>query len=310
MDILLILFLAIIIDLTLGDPPNVIHPVAWMGKVAAFLERWGHKLSPGVQFFYGAAMVLLIAGLFITPAYFLLAYIKGLNYAAYVVTGALLLKFTFSLRDLWRAALKIKGFLQEDEIDEARFYLRAMVSRNASELTGPQMISATVESVAENTTDSFVSPLFYFLLFGIPGAIAYRAVNTLDAMIGYHGRYEYLGKFPSRLDDVLNYIPARITALLLVLAAFWCGKDGRASWRTARNEHAKTESPNAGWIMAATAGALNVQLEKAGHYRLGAMNTPLLPETITASVKLVQIAALTWTIICLTIGAIYLAITS
>ena len=310
MDILLILVIAIIIDLALGDPPNVIHPVAWMGKVAAFLEKGGVKLSPRAQLLYGAAIVLLTAGLFAAPAYYLLIYIKSLNYAAYVVTGALLLKSTFSLRNLWRAALKTKRLLQEDELDEARFYLRTLVSRSTYELTQPQLISATVESVAENTTDSFVSPLFYFLLLGIPGAIAYRVVNTLDAMIGYHGRYEYLGKFASRLDDVLNYIPARITALLLVLAAFLCRRDGKASWQVARNEHAKTESPNAGWTMAATAGALNVQLEKTGHYQLGTMRTPLLPETIGASVKLVQIAALTWTVICLAIGAIYLVTTT
>ena len=129
-------------------------------------------------------------------------------------------------------------------------------------------------------------------------------------MIGYHGKYEYLGKFASRLDDVLNYIPARITALLLVLAAFLYRRDGKAAWRVARSEHAKTESPNAGWTMAATAGALNIRLEKIGHYKLGTGNTPLKPEMINASVRLVQIASLTWAAICLAIGAIYIVITT
>ena len=133
------------------------------------------------------------------------------------------------------------------------------------DLPQPLLVSATVESVAENTSDSFVAPLFYFLLLGIPGAIAYRVVNTLDAMVGYHGEYEYLGKFASKLDDVLNFIPARLTALLLVVAAFLSKRSASASWRVALSDHSKTESPNAGWPMAAVAGALNVQLETVGH---------------------------------------------
>jgi adenosylcobinamide-phosphate synthase len=171
-------------------------------------------------------------------------------------------------------------------------------------LSWPLLVSAAVESVAENSSDSFVAPLFYFLLFGIPGAIAYRVVNTLDAMLGYHGEYEYLGKFASRLDDVLNFIPARLTALLLVLAAFLSGGDGRASWRVALREHAKTESPNAGWPMAAVAGALKVRLEKSRHYQLGEINTLPTLQTIGGSLRLVQIAMLVWVLVCFIAGGI------
>ncbi|MDP6448976.1 MAG: cobalamin biosynthesis protein, partial [Dehalococcoidales bacterium] len=153
--------------------------------------------------------------------------------------------------------------------------------------------------------DSFVAPLFYCLLFGIPGAMASRVVNTLDAMVGYHGKYEYLGKFASRLDDILNFIPARLTAGLLVLAAFLSRRDRRAAWRVALSEHTKTESLNAGWPIAAVAGALNVQLDKAGHYRLGKPAVPLVPETISASLQLMQITASAWVLICLITGVIY-----
>ena len=310
MEILLILVLAVTIDLALGDPPNAVHPVAWMGKVASFLEKGGSGLSSRAQLFYGVLMVLVVLVLFVTPVYFALYYLEGFNSAVYVIAGALLFKSTFSLRYLRQAALKVKGLLQEDKPDEARVSLRALVSRDTQWLTAPQVVSATVESVAENATDSFIAPLFYFLLFGIPGAIAYRVVNTFDSMIGYHGKYEYLGKFASQLDDVLNYIPARITALLLVFAAFLYRRNSKAAWRVARSEHAKTESPNAGWTMAATAGALNIRLEKVGHYKLGTGNTPLKPEMINASVRLVQIASLTWAAICLAIGAIYIVITT
>ncbi|MDP6577475.1 MAG: cobalamin biosynthesis protein [Dehalococcoidales bacterium] len=304
-DILLMLLLAIAIDLALGEPPHFIHPVVWLGKVTSFLEKGGHDKPHVFQFLYGTGMVLITVALFTAPVYFLLFYLKDISFPVYVAIGALLLKTTFSLEELRRAALRVKRFLIEDKLAKARFELRALVSRDTKDLPKPLLVSAAVESVAEGTVDSFVAPLFYCLLFGIPGAMAYRVVNTLDAMVGYHGKYEYLGKFASRLDDILNFIPARLTAGLLVLAAFLSRRDRRAAWRVALSEHTKTESLNAGWPIAAVAGALNVQLDKAGHYRLGKPAVPLVPETISASLQLMQITASAWVLICLITGVIY-----
>ena len=310
MEIILILFLALALDLALGDPPNVIHPVAWMGRAVSFLEKGGRMQSSHLQFLYGLGTVILTVGLFTFPVYYLLLYLKGFNLVAYIIIAAVLLKLSFSLRGLRQAALEVKDLLQEDKLDIARLKLRSLVSRDTRELPKPLLVSATVESVAEGACDSFVAPLFYFLLFGIPGAIGYRVVNTMDAMIGYHGKYEYLGKFASKLDDILNFIPARITALILVLAAFLSRRNGRTAWQVAFREHAKTESPNAGWPMAAIAGALNVQLEKVGYYKLGKENTPPVPEAIAASLELLQIAALVWVLICLSVGVIHFVITT
>ncbi len=219
MEILLILALAVVIDLALGDPPDIVHPVAWMGKVIALLEKGGLKLNPVGQFVYGMAMTIFTTALFVLRSISWFIYLADFNQIAYIIVAAVLLKLTFSIRGLRRTALKIKRLLQEDKLDKTRFELRALVSRDTQDLTEPLLVSAAVESVAEGTCDSLVAPLFYFLLLGVPGAIGYRAVNTLDSMIGYHGKYEYLGKFAARLDDVLNFIPARLAALLLVLAA-------------------------------------------------------------------------------------------
>ncbi|HCP60051.1 MAG TPA: cobalamin biosynthesis protein [Dehalococcoidia bacterium] len=306
MDVLLILALALIADFTLGDPPDAFHPVAWMGKVISLLERGGLSHSPLFQFIYGVVITLLVMALFTLPVYFLLLYLKDVSFAAYVLAGAVLLKLTFSLRGLENTVHKIKRLLLDEKLDQVRFELRALVSRDTSSLSKPLLISAAVESTAESICDSFVAPLFYFLFLGIPGVFAYRVVNTLDSMIGYHGKYEYLGKFPSRLDDMLNFIPARLTALLLVLAAFFSRRSGRRSWQVALGDHSKTESPNAGWPMAAAAGALNIQLEKVGHYKLGRANAPLVPETVDESLSLVQIAAVTWILACFAIEVIYL----
>ncbi len=304
--VLLVLAIAFVIDFAVGEPPRVIHPVVGMGRLVSFLVRRGAGYSPRVQFACGCGITLLTVAAFAVPAYFLLSYLGSTSPVAYVLVGALLLKSTFSLRELRRVALGIKGLLEKGKLDEARCGLRALVSRDTAALPRPLLVSAAVESTAESACDSFVAPLFFFLLFGVPGALAYRCVSTLDSMIGYHGEYEYLGKFPSRLDDGLNYIPARLTALLIVLAAFFSGRGGRRAWRVVLADHSRTESPNAGWPMAAAAGALDVQLEKVGQYKLGRMNQPLTPGTIGGAVKLLGIAAAVWMLVCYAIEVILL----
>ena len=293
MEILLILFLALILDFVLGDPPNAVHPVAWMGKVASYLIKSVKSRSSTVQFIYGAAIVVFIMGLFAVPVFFGLRYLYGFNSVAYILVGAVLLKLTFSVKGLRRAGLTIKKHLAQNRLDQARFELRGLVSRDTRRLTRPMVISAAVESVAENISDSFIAPLFYFLIFGIPGAIAYRVVNTLDAMIGYHGKWEYLGKFTARLDDMVNFIPSRMTALLIVLSAMINRRNLKQAWHIMLRDHSKTESPNAGWTMSAIAGALDVQLEKAGYYKLGDNHYSLSLSTIDASRHSTPIASAT-----------------
>jgi adenosylcobinamide-phosphate synthase len=263
-----------------------------MLKVAPRREHWA-------QLAYGVAVVLIVLAVFVLAAYFLLSYLHGLNLVAYVVVGALLLKSTFSARGLWRAALGVKELLERGKLGGARAALKSLVSRETGRLDGPHLVSATIESVAENTSDSFVAPLFFFLLFGVPGAIGYRVVNTIDAMIGYHGEYEYLGKFAARLDDVLNFIPARLSGLLLVAAAFLLRMGGKKAWRVMLRDHAKTESINAGWPMSAVAGALRARLEKVGYYRLGDANNPLSPRLILPGIRLMEVSALVWVALCL-----------
>src|SRR5262249_18581607 len=164
-------------------------------------------------------------------------------------------------------------------------------SRDPSALDAPLVVAATVESVAENASDSFVAPLFYYALFGLPGAVAYRAINTADAMIGYHGRYERLGKVAARLDDVANFVPARLTAALLLAAGACARLRVREGWRILRRAARATESPNAGRPMSAMAGLLGVQLEKVGHYRLGDGAAALDAAHIDAAWRVVAIAA-------------------
>lgn len=297
MELILLFILALALDLVLGEPPIFIHPVVWMGKVISFIIKWGVGRGPRIQFVFGCMVVLFTIALFVTPVYFLIFYLKGINAVLYVIISAALLKTTFSLIELRRAALIVKNSLLADSKDNARFELRALVGRDTSNLDNGLMVSAAIESVAENSCDSFVAPLFYFLFLGVAGAVAYRVINTFDAMIGYHGEFEYLGKFAARLDSAANFIPARITALLIVLASWIMKKNTCMAWRIMLRDRSKTESPNAGWTMSAIAGALNVRLEKTGYYTLGDNNSSLTLSKIDDSLQIIMVAAFAWSVL-------------
>ncbi|MHB1133693.1 MAG: adenosylcobinamide-phosphate synthase CbiB [Chloroflexota bacterium] len=262
-----ILLGALALDLAFGEPPARVHPVVWIGKLIAWLER-APVVGRAGQFAYGVWMVLFGLVASVGPVSLLLAWLRRRLPLVYVVLGAFLLKSAFSVRGLFVAAELVRRPLAAGQLAQARVALRALVSRDPSDLSAPLVAAATVESVAENSSDSLVAPLFYFAVGGVPAALAYRVANTFDSMIGYRGRYEYLGKFAARLDDVLSFVPARLTALLLIIASSAYGRASQA-WRGARRYAGATESPNAGWPMSAMAGALGVRLEKVGHYRLG-----------------------------------------
>ncbi|MBT4511184.1 MAG: cobalamin biosynthesis protein [Chloroflexi bacterium] len=310
MDNLFILLLALIIDLIFGDPPTSVHPVGWMGKLISLLEKRAPKRSPNARFAFGIVMVLFGVAVFAVPAFFLLEYLGELHRIIYIIVGALLLKSCFSIIGLRRFALRVKNDLNDNNLKSAQIKTSALVSRNTENLTEPLIVAATVESVSESTSDSIVAPLFWFLILGIPGAVAYRVVNTFDSMIGYHGKYEHLGKFAARIDDVLNFIPARLTGLMIVMATFFSRGNTAAAWRIMVRDHSKTESPNAGWPMSAVAGALGVLLEKVGHYKLGETNGALSIQKIDAVLFIMYIVTAIWILLCFTVEGVRFALTS
>jgi adenosylcobinamide-phosphate synthase len=287
---------AVALDLAWGEPPNAVHPVAWMGRLASALERVAPRQGRIGQLLFGVLIVVAVA----VPS--ALAAAVAMRAVARwpvveVVAGALLLKTTFAWSALGRAGRAVGDLVAAGDVSGARSALRSLCSRDPSTLDSSQLLAAAIESIAENASDSFVAPVFYYVLFGVPGAVAYRAVNTLDAMIGYHGRYEYLGKAAARLDDVLNFIPARLTAALLLLAGALARCDSRGGYRILRRDGARTESPNAGRPMAAMAGLLAVCLEKVEHYRLGDPVRPIEPDTLERAWRIIARAALLFSIL-------------
>ncbi|GHO46399.1 hypothetical protein KSX_45620 [Ktedonospora formicarum] len=177
--------------------------------------------------------------------------------------------------------------LEREDLEAAREALGSLVSRDRSQLSRELIVAAAIESLAENLSDSVVAPLCYYALFGLPGAALYRLANTFDSMIGYHGSYEHLGKAAARLDDTLNLLPSRLTALLIIACARLYDGDQRQAWAIWRSDASKTESPNAGQPMAAAAGALGLRLEKVGHYVLGVERRSLTPSAIKRAEQMV-----------------------
>ena len=273
--------LAGLIDVTLGEPPSALHPVVWMGRLIGALERRRPRGRPGAEFAYGVVIVAVTAGAAFAAGLLLTLVLDLVPWWAALVVGACALKTTFSLRGLVRAGRDVQRALRAGS-DEARTSLRALVSRSP-DLDPPLIVSATIESLAENLTDSVVSPLLYYALFGLPGALAYRAINTMDAMLGYRDDREYVGKTAARSDDVANWAPTRITGLLLVAVSALKGTGGQAWWAF-RTQHQPQYGPNKTLAIATMAGSLGVQLQKPGGYALGRADRPLTADVIDDAV--------------------------
>jgi adenosylcobinamide-phosphate synthase len=268
----LVVLLAVGVDLVLGDPPNRFHPVAWMGRaLAAGRARLCHG-SPVRLFVAGGALTLGVMAVAALAGGIVMLAAGALGVAG-LALEAVALKSTLALRGLARAARGVASALAAGDLSSARERLGFhLVSRLTAALDAGQVASGAIESVAENLTDSVVAPLIFYLVFGLPGALAYRALNTADTMLGYRdGPLEHFGKLAARLDDLANLIPAPLAGLAIVLAA---GRRSVAAWTTMVRDHSNTASPNAGWTMSAAAGALDLILEKPNHYRLGTGRSP------------------------------------
>ncbi len=282
----LVLLGAVLLDLVLGELPTALHPVGWMGRFLSLGWKVRPRSHPVVQVLFGTFWVLGGMALFALPWFFL----ARLSVSLWWLWSIPLLKVTFALRALLSAGREVQAALEQGDLPEARRVVRwHLVGRETAHLPEPLVVSATVESLAENITDGLTGPLFWFALGGLSGAWAYRFANTADSMWGHHDPdREYIGKFAARLDDVLNWIPARLTALLLVGAAALAGENAIGAWRTAVAQHRRTLSPNAGWTMAAMAGALGVTLEKVGQYRLEGGDGPRDARTIGRALRMVR----------------------
>ena len=281
---------ALLLDAALGEPPERLHPTVWMGRAISAFEKPALRLeNPEARRRAGVLIALsLPAVVFLSTRVALGLAPRGLRRTL----GAVLISTTISLRGLAGAAVAVERELCAGRLEQARARVGEFVGRETAELSEAEVCRAAVESVAENTGDGVVAPMLYGLLLGAPGALAYKAVNTLDSMVGYKAHpYEDLGWASARLDDLANLLPSRATALTVVALS---GRPA-TTLRIAREYGPLTSSPNAGWAEAAFAGALGLRLGGANTYggvrKVGPIlgdGTPPAPGDIRRAVRLMR----------------------
>lgn len=287
------------VDWLFGDPPNKYHPVAWLGRLVGYRVP---RLKGGAEKAKGAAFAVLLVIAVALAVHFLVfasTYIAGI--VALAVASAIILKITIAVRGMERHANAIMSCLEAGDLAGARQNLSMIVRRRTDDLDEQHILSATIECVSESTVDGITGPIFYYSLFGPAGAFAYRAINTLDSMVGYKDDYfREIGWMSAMLDTAANYVPARITAFLMVASAKMLDADWKNSFSMLRRDHAKTFSPNAGYPIATMAGALRVRLEKIGHYALG---DELEPASLVKCKAAISIMKLTTILFCMGVSA-------
>lgn len=280
-----ILALSFIYEL-LGEPPDLIHPTVLMGKLETKIENFFRKMN-FISKFAGLIIWFIVVGLTATLSFLLVFY---LNYLLPTIILLLLLAFllktSYALITMDRHVNPIIRSLEKGDLENARKFTQKIVRRDTSNLNEQHLCSATIESIAEGMVDGFCSPIFFYSLFGVVGALSYRAINTMDSLIGYNfGIYRNFGFVSAKADTYANYIVARIVAILTIISAFIMNLDYKEAIKRILNEAKFTQSKNAGYPISAFSGALRVRLEKIGWYKIGSYDS--LPNVVHVKKALV-----------------------
>ncbi len=298
LESIVIIGFALGIDFAFGDPKNKYHPTAWIGTLIAKLIPLAKNQNTYVEKLGGILVVAITIGVVITILSILDTVISLLTtdwvtIIVSVVVGVILLKTTIAIRGMEKHAKIVLESLDQDNLDMARINLSMIVKRNTKNLDKNHVISGVLESISENTVDGITGPLFYYALFGLPGAFVYRVINTADSMIGYKTDiFKNVGWFAATCDTILNYIPSRLTGLVMIISAAILQNNWKESYKIMIRDGKKTESPNAGYPMAALAGALETKFEKINHYKLGDGEVMLTKEHVNSALTMMKLTSI------------------
>ncbi|MBC8516804.1 MAG: cobalamin biosynthesis protein [Nitrosopumilus sp.] len=295
---LIIIGFALLLDFKFGDPKNKYHPTAWIGTFLAKLTPIAKNENSTVEKFGGVCIIVITSGLVILLLFTMniaisLITIDYVSLIISVIIGGLLLKSTIAIHGMEKHAKSVLESIDDKNLDVARNNLSMIVKRNTKNLDRNHIISGVLESISENTVDGITGPLFYYALFGLPGAFVYRVINTADSMIGYKTDiFKNVGWFTATCDSILNYIPSRLTGLVMIISAAILQNNWKESYKIMIRDGKKTESRNAGYPMAALAGALETKFEKINHYKLGDGETILTKEHVYSAISIMKITSI------------------
>ena len=295
---LLIIGFAFLFDFKFGDPKNKYHPTAWIGTfIAKFIPITKNK-NHVLEKFGGVFAIIITSGFVILLLLILnigisMITVDYVSLIISVVVGGLLLKSTIAIHGMEKHAKSVLNSLDEKNLDMARNNLSMIVKRNTKNLDTNHILSGVLESISENTVDGITGPMFYYALFGLPGAFVYRVINTADSMIGYKTDiFKNVGWFAATCDSILNYIPSRLTGLMMIVSSAFLQNNWRESYKIMVRDGKKTESPNAGYPMAALAGALETKFEKINHYKLGDGEIILTKEHVYSALSIMKLTSI------------------
>ena len=296
-EIISIVCIALSLDFVFGDPRNRYHPTAWIGSIIAYLTPFA-KNSNALCEKLGGIFVVTIPCFIVAMLLIVLdlGFSFETNYVTIIlsiVISAILLKTTIAIRGMEKHALSVIRSLDQNNIDSARENLSMIVKRNTKNLDKKHLISGVLESISENTVDGITGPLFYYAIFGLPGAFVYRVINTADSMIGYKTDiFKNVGWFAANCDSILNYIPSRLTGFVMIISAAILQNNWKESYKIMIRDGKKTESPNAGYPMAALAGALGTKFEKVNHYKLGDGEITLTKQHVQSAITMMKLSSI------------------
>ena len=293
-----VITLALLLDFIFGDPKNKYHPTAWIGSLIAKLTPLCKNSSGVTEKFRGVILILSATGIVSTLIILLdigitIIATDVLTIVISIIIGGILLKTTIAIKGMERHALAVLSSIENNDIESARDNLSMIVKRNTKNLDKNHVFSGVIESISENTVDGVTGPLFYFGLFGLPGAFVYRVINTADSMIGYKTSiFKNVGWFAANCDKMLNYIPSRLTGITMILSAMVLGHNWQNSYHIMMRDGKKTQSPNAGYPMAAIAGALGAKFEKINHYSLGDGEVEFSKDHIKSAISMMKVTSI------------------
>ena len=288
---------AILIDLIFGDPKNRYHPTAWIGTLIAKFTTLAKHQNSIFEKIGGVLIIVIISSIVILLLLSLdfgisLIFTDYISLVVSVLVGIMLLKSTIAIRGMEKHAINVLESLENNNLNMARNHLSMIVKRNTTNLDKNHVLSGVLESISENTVDGITGPMFYYAFFGLPGAFFYRIVNTADSMIGYkNDLFKNLGWFTATCDTILNYIPSRLTGLMMIISAGILHNNWRHSYKIMMRDGKKTESPNAGYPMAALAGALETKFEKINHYKLGDGEIILTKQHVISAINIMKLTS-------------------